>query len=330
MVQIAHGDPSKLDDTRARVESSLKTLFSPPSDAGWTMEVTPFVPASWPPDGAVIAYAYARRIEPGLQDGYVVAHVWAKARISRDGTLAIEHLADRVVELGIQGFRPVATAEIERTVAEGRRAQASFLSARSLGDIDASAARAFFRTWRDFHGLIHKEVAARHPAFFTWADAMPFVAKPPAFDTAVPNRGIPFDPQTLPSEIATWIGPHTIYASGGGVNVVPWRVVVQLDLGRMRSGEGQRAGAFVAAELTETVRADANARPTSMWKALDTRTLAELRTMATRARGERPATAGDETLIIGSDAGAYYLSGRPTIATPAARALILRLRMLSQ
>ena len=132
-----------------------------PDRDGWQMLVSPAFPATWPPpmggQREVVRYAFALRVAAGVADGAEMAAPWAKLTIRRDGGAVVHRLSDRLQPLGIQGVRPLATAEIALVPREQEVAD-RLLSGRGLGD---EVVQAFTCNWIARQGV----VASRYHAF---------------------------------------------------------------------------------------------------------------------------------------------------------------------
>ena len=86
-----------------------------PDRAGWRMLVSPAFPRNWPPPngrGAVVRYALAMRLSQGVADGAEMAAPWASSTLGANGGVVVERLSIRLQPLGVQGVRPLRSAEI--------------------------------------------------------------------------------------------------------------------------------------------------------------------------------------------------------------------------
>ena len=309
---VAHAETTlELD---SRVERALATSWRALDHGTWQQRRTTFFPAAWPPDGRLVVYAYAARTGD-VSDGERIARPFAKATVALDGTIAIEPIASALVELGIQGFWPVLRTDIDRQLALGDRLLAALRTARKTGDVERGLVHDYYGRWRGWNGQIATVLDPMHGAFFAYAGALPVAVKPAAYGTARPNGGAPVPRNTLPLGIEHWIGPETLYASAAGRGVVPWRVVAQLSTGVVRAGHGARPGRLDPDALNEwTIQVDDKTRD-------------ELRQLAALAQRARATDGEEKILIIGCEAGAYYLQGT---MPPAAERLLRRLEALGK
>lgn len=147
---------------------------SPPTNAPpsvlWSVRVTPPVCASWPPigDGRVYVYAFAAGMRTGLSDAEVVSHPFARFLIDvKTGKARMEPLG-ALRELGIQGVHPASAADIaawkEQAASEQRVLKLSLAALKA----DPANVRNFYCMWMRNNGVIAREVAGRHSAFFEW------------------------------------------------------------------------------------------------------------------------------------------------------------------
>lgn len=140
-----------------------------PDHAGWRMLVSAPFPQSWPPGpgrlGAVVRYAFAMRLRPGLADGVEVAAPWARSTLRADGTVTVEPLRTRLEPLGVQGVRPLTAAESALAGQEGEVAR--LLLAGGQG-AEAGLVRDYTCGWIGRLGIVAAAITPLHPAFSRW------------------------------------------------------------------------------------------------------------------------------------------------------------------
>ncbi len=97
--------------------------------SGWRMRVSAPFPQAWPPPAggaAVVCYAYAARLRPGLADGEQVASPWARSVEAPDGVTRVTVLGTVAAPSWGAGRAPAARrgGGLGGTGAGGRRAAA--------------------------------------------------------------------------------------------------------------------------------------------------------------------------------------------------------------
>ncbi len=156
----------------ADLEDALQPLWTRlPGRTVWRMLVSPAFPRAWPPPpagrGAVVRYAFAMRLPPGVADGAEMAAPWARATLGADGGLLIEPLSPRLKPLGIQGVRPLKPGE---TALAGREQEAADrLLAGGDGTTDPLV-RDVTCNWISRQGVVAATITPHHPAFTRWLD----------------------------------------------------------------------------------------------------------------------------------------------------------------
>lgn len=137
--------------------------------AGWQMLVSPAFPRDWPPPPngprAVVRYAYAMRLKPGLADGAEMAAPWAKITQSASGGVVVERLSDRLQPLGVQGVRPLRNAEMALI---GREQEATDRMLAGGDEPEDGIVRDFACGWTARQGVVAAAIMPRHPAFARW------------------------------------------------------------------------------------------------------------------------------------------------------------------
>ena len=133
------------------------------------MRVSAPFPQSWPPPAAggmaVVRYAYAARLRPGLVDGEEVAAPWARVTEAPDDMVSVEVLQPTLHFLSIQGVRPLGAGEL--APAE-REAEAAALLQAGDGRATDGLVRASVCGWVARNGVIAATVTPLHPAFTRW------------------------------------------------------------------------------------------------------------------------------------------------------------------
>ena len=151
-------------------DAAFATLWeSMPDRAGWQMLVSPPLPRDWPlrQDGhvAVVRYAFAMRLRPGLADSAEMTVPWAELIQTSDGAVDVESLSGRLEPLSLQGVRPLRSAEVtliarEQEVVDQLLADGSPSDDRLLRDFTCS--------WMGRLSVVAAAIAPSHPAFMRW------------------------------------------------------------------------------------------------------------------------------------------------------------------
>ena len=140
-----------------------------PDQAGWQMLVSPAFPQSWPPPPngrrSVVRYAFATRLKPGVADGAEIAAPWARVTVDARGAQEVERLSRRLQLLGLQGIRPLSTAEIalagrEQDVAERLLAGGAQATDSLVRDVTCG--------WISRQGVVAAAITPLHPGFTRW------------------------------------------------------------------------------------------------------------------------------------------------------------------
>lgn len=133
------------------------------------MLVSPPFPRDWPPppngQGTVVRYAFAMRLKPGVADGAEMAAPWARMMQSTSGTVGVERLSLRLQPLGVQGVRPLRSAEMA-LIAREQEVAGRLLAG---GDqFDDGLVRDFTCSWIGRLGMVAAAITPSHPAFVRW------------------------------------------------------------------------------------------------------------------------------------------------------------------
>jgi hypothetical protein len=155
-----------------KIRAKLPRAGSPQEFTSWEYQLTPPIPAAWPPDGqgVVYYYAFAYGTRMDLRDAQLVAVPWARITVDGESTPRLEILEKEIKQVGIQGVRPLRKEEIEifaqRAAVEE---QIRKLATKTfLAGIDPQPLREFFQFWCSTHGVVAEQLRPRHPQFFAW------------------------------------------------------------------------------------------------------------------------------------------------------------------
>lgn len=173
-----------LEALRARVAEAVRPYFTqvepklprgadPTTHTTWRPNVGLVLPAVWPPngDGMVAFRVHAIGLRSGLMDGAHTGAPWVRVAAKPSdpaGKLVVTLTARSLVDLGIQGVRPVA-----REVFEGIHAAERLLVKASErkgppGPEAAKPIRDGYCLWLGMNGVIARELRKLEPAFFAW------------------------------------------------------------------------------------------------------------------------------------------------------------------
>lgn len=135
--------------------------------------LSPPFPDAWPLSGPLVLryHAYATRLGAGVSDGEHVAKPWAVGLLA--GKSRFDVTSKKLVELGIQGVRPIDGEELAAL-----RQDASlrgWWDELALHPDDAKVAaekrvqmRSFYCVWKKLNGVIAQVIVPQHAAFFGW------------------------------------------------------------------------------------------------------------------------------------------------------------------
>ncbi len=138
-----------------------------PGTTGWRMLVSAPFPRDWPPEAGrhglpVVRYAFAMRLRPGLADGAEMTAPWARSTEANDGATTVTLLEAGLNPLGIQGVRPLSSAELDLV---GREAEAAGLLRAGGAAATDSLVRATTCGWIGRNGVVAAAITPLHPAF---------------------------------------------------------------------------------------------------------------------------------------------------------------------
>ena len=155
-----------------KISDKLPSAASPHEFTSWDYEITPAIPASWPPDGkgVVYYYAYAYGMRMNLMDAQLVAAPWGRIIWDGKSVPRLEILEKEIKQIGTQGVRPLRKEEIkmfdQRAAVEEQIR--NLASRTSLAGIDSKPLRQFFQFWCSTNGVIAEQLRPQHPEFFDW------------------------------------------------------------------------------------------------------------------------------------------------------------------
>ena len=145
----------------------------------WSCNLTNPLPAVWPPSEnlALYYYAYATGLDlaGNLNDGVYVASPWARIKVmpESDSLPKLTWLRDTLVELGIQGIRPLTAAEESLYKMWPRDRVVNFLTqfhtVQRVNETSTLEFKKFFCMLMS-HDSIYEELRSRHEAFYRWLD----------------------------------------------------------------------------------------------------------------------------------------------------------------
>ena len=155
---------------RAGPEAALLPFWMElPDRAGWQMLVSPAFPQSWPPPpagrGAVVRYAFATRLNPGVADGAEMAAPWARLIMHAEGMQGVERLSPRLQSLGLQGVRPLGAAELALVGREQEAAERLLAGGPQATD---GLVRDVTCGWIGRQGVVAAAITPLHPGFVRW------------------------------------------------------------------------------------------------------------------------------------------------------------------
>lgn len=160
----------------AKAQSSVpdaSVVFLPawdrlPDRAGWQMLVSPAFPGTWPvPNGrgTLVRYSFAMRLDPAVSDAAEVTAPWAKSTLSSTGEMVVEQLMARLQPLGLQGVRPLSSAEIILIGREQEVGQRLLAGGERAAD---DVVRDFTCSWMARQGVVAAAIMPLHPDFQRW------------------------------------------------------------------------------------------------------------------------------------------------------------------
>ncbi|WP_263383114.1 hypothetical protein [Granulicella arctica] len=148
--------------TKQHLSASTETL-DVTHHVFWDVRLTPGLPTAWPPNGALIYYAYAAGRHPALLiDGERITAPWATFNLVGN-YLTFRRLGDNPQTIGTQGVRPLSPDEITLATQQEPVAAPTHLD----------HARPYYRLWSNTNGIIAQHLRPGLPEFFQWIDTDP-------------------------------------------------------------------------------------------------------------------------------------------------------------
>jgi len=145
----------------------------------WRCSLTSPLPAVWLPSENLTLYYYAYAtgldLTGSLHDGVYVAKPWARIEVmpKSDSLPKLTWLCDTLVEIGIQGFRPLTAAEKILYKMWPRERVVNFLTrlhtARRTKETSTIEFKKFFCMVMS-HNSVYQELRSRHEEFYHWLD----------------------------------------------------------------------------------------------------------------------------------------------------------------
>ena len=135
--------------------------------SGWQMLVSPPFPGAWPPPAGstLVRYAFAVRLNPVIADGAEIAAPWATSTLGSTGEIVVERLVTRLQLLGVQGVRPLSTAEIALADREQDVTQRLIAGGDQATD---AVVRDFMCGWIARQGVVAAAIMPLHSDFKHW------------------------------------------------------------------------------------------------------------------------------------------------------------------
>lgn len=146
----------------------LPAWSSLPDRAGWQMLVSPAFPGKWPLPigrGTVVRYSFAMRLDPAVSDAAEMTAPWARSTLSSTGEVVVEQLSARLQPLGLQGVRPLSSAELLLIGREQEVAQRLLNGGERAGD---DVVRDFTCNWIARQGVVAAAIMPLHSDFQRW------------------------------------------------------------------------------------------------------------------------------------------------------------------
>jgi hypothetical protein len=140
-----------------------------PDRAGLQMLVSPAFPIDWPQrpnrKSAVVRYAFAMRLNSGVADGAEMTAPWAMITRDASGGTVVERLSLDLRPVGVQGVRPLRSAELALI---GREQDVADRLLAGGDPVNDGLVHDFTCGWIGRMGLIAAEITPRHSAFMHW------------------------------------------------------------------------------------------------------------------------------------------------------------------
>lgn len=153
----------------------------PRGKVGWSYsDVSPAMPTAWPPDGRGLLchYVGAHGYAQGLVDGVMVARPWAKVLADPRGEspATFEILTDEIVELGVQGVRPMSPSASKPSPRDPAVVAEQFdvlWRAPPAAGQPYPYVKESYTFWLRNNGTFAGAIRPLHAEFFAWIDSLP-------------------------------------------------------------------------------------------------------------------------------------------------------------
>ncbi len=139
----------------------------------WSYHITPPFPATWPlaDNSRLYYYVFAYGRGNGLADGVYVAAPWARVEVYPGdmGLPSINLLMDEIVQIGVQGERPLNAKEIAISKI-GESAEAYLATLATMPDKSDRVVfqlKEYYCQWLRFSG-IEEQIGRLHESFIHW------------------------------------------------------------------------------------------------------------------------------------------------------------------
>ncbi len=149
-------------DLTSLIDPLWKAVTPKPTErpVSWRYELTPALPAQWPPTSnaaATVRYAYGAGLDPSLRDAELHSAPFVRVELASDGTTKVSRLSTALEAIAPQGFHPISRGEAELQSID-------LTEAASTGQM--SSLRAPWCLWLRNHGVVGAHLTTKHPAFF--------------------------------------------------------------------------------------------------------------------------------------------------------------------
>lgn len=165
--------PSFAQETASKVDQLIEATWKDvqPKGSGWRYRVSPPFPVSWPAskDAPIVFYVFATKLDPRhIMDGEHVAAPWAEIELDPKDTASpkITIKKKRLVDLGIQGVRPLSK---EETAAYKTMDIAQDAVISSSGKKNA-VIRSAYCAWIKNNSVIFRQIEPVQRSFFDWLE----------------------------------------------------------------------------------------------------------------------------------------------------------------
>jgi hypothetical protein len=171
---MSHSFKPLLEAEWKKTQTGLYWPFMKQPFVSWNYYVSPPLPVQWPPDGdhRFFYYIYAMGHDPNIYDGSRISAPWGRIEVVSSGNIPPEfmRLSKKIIEIGIQGVRPVSREEA--LIYKKRESAETYLLTLALlpheNDKNAQLLREYFCVWCRHNGVILEEIGKLHTPFFLW------------------------------------------------------------------------------------------------------------------------------------------------------------------